>query len=1496
MQKKVFAIIVMLTMLVGLFAVGVSANTTSELYEVGYAIKDINPYIYSDALGMGVKDLGELANDPEWTVEVEVENPATEATTTERMIRVPLAGYANSAERPSSGIMDDNGDNYTGIGDGLHITCTTVTDHLGTTLVYFTVDAISGYDNLLNDAAAEVATKLGSTVEKENVFVNGSHTHEGADLGAVKGPSGDDAQYLVRNQLWNAYYRYVIDCMVEAAEECYENKTKATMSKGFISASDSSGYQLNFVRQYKVDEYTFFGSVLSKTYVFGSGFGEQVLPSNDFFEKRTVNNVSEADDTMHILQFVPTNGDKPIVLINWRAHGTMMSPYSGESNGAIISADYISSFRYAMEKAGYRMAFLQGAAGNIVATHALSGITKNGVTNKGYTPWVDDMPVGTNHAIYYGGTLLKNVAVDCLQNKMKEVAPGAIHSIQTKLDLKMQEDPAGLIAAAIDYQNKGLTSSNYKYTYSEDGKVYIINSQHHARNVVNRSKTSDPDSYADIVLNAFMLGESVAFVTAPSELFDRYSLDATLTDTSDNDWNDLVKEIAYGTPFVMAYTNGHNGYTANNLSFSYNKDSNEFGVGSYEANSSRNAAGEGEKIIKKYGEMLTILSEGYKNGPCQHCQEANVEWTPLTKQDFDSSANSLASGHYYLYENVSRPSHENEIDINGAKVCFDLNGKTLETCGRAFSVTGGGILSIVDSAEGGCVISSSWGNSVGGGVISTGYNAKAEVNLYGGTLMHTGNNSHVSKGGILSVNYANTFNMYGGVVDASDCILVKDTGDYVSGNTDGCGAAIAVYPGATINISGGRVIAGTAEPEAGRADCILVQDKTSKVTLSGDAQIDEIYFDALCPENFKISGAYTGTATLQFNQANIALEDRMDIGNNENADLSEAELTFGTDSNYYVVVSDADLLLTNASAAVCGSDGIFQYYDSLGKAVSAYSVSAKYIQLCRDVPVDVTIDKNIYLDLNGYDITGKLSVNEGCILYCMDSRTDDYTIEDKYGYGKLTNVSGTIKGVPEESAVADDGYLKITENGAVSFHRVNLDLTHMTLRAVQSDGEPSPGVYYKSNFMGDEKVANAITQYGVALSVQEMPNEKNLETKSKYSSYQNGGKTIFKPGQVGNSGNGTLLKGIMKPNNAYLINLRNSHIDIYGRAYILTEEGYMFGGGHKRTLKQQTEATDTLWASCDDDKKQALSTMYNTYKNIMDSWNIPNISGKYDVDADGTMRILGIGNSYTMDCMWMLGKVYATENPGKKIQLGIAYYSGASLAQHVDFITNKNNVYTYYYLDDVDGTWKDEQNVTLEYIIGAKKWDMVSMQQGSTDASTQATYNGDIQTIQNHVIDTLNYKPLFFWNMTWAYPVCKERPNYTLDHQMNIYYSIVNAVKKKIIPDETFEFVTPVGVAVQNANTVLDDTDLYFDNTHINAYSRIMAAYTWYCQLENVNANLLTELKVTTTPEAFNKLHGNGQQVNHSDEYMLIALEAVRNALITGRAGTFALTDLTSAQ
>jgi len=292
---------------------------------------------------------------------------------------------------------------------------------------------------------------------------------------------------------------------------------------------------------------------------------------------------------------------------------------------------------------------------------------------------------------------------------------------------------------------------------------------------------------------------------------------------------------------------------------------------------------------------------------CEYCQEM-VEWTA-----WSGSAKGLSkpeTGHYYLAESFSIGSQK----IAMGTVCIDLNGNTLESVGRALLCSGkqseNPIINVMDSKGGGHVIGKGGTNNAGGGTVTVSYGG--EFNLYGGTLQYeTIDGSITTLGGVVCVygdkSSSGTFNMYGGCVDGSKTQLVEDTKGHVSDIRDGCGAAVAVYGYGTLNIRGGQIIAGKAEPTKGFGDCVYVESANETVTVAKDASVDDIYFKADPSASLTVSGKLTGKVQLS---SRVNQGEGVVIGKTTaNADISDANVTYTADS-YFVDITEAGLVLT----------------------------------------------------------------------------------------------------------------------------------------------------------------------------------------------------------------------------------------------------------------------------------------------------------------------------------------------------------------------------------------------------------------------------------------------------------------------------------------------------------------------------------------------------------------------------------------------------------
>jgi hypothetical protein len=125
--------------------------------------------------------------------------------------------------------------------------------------------------------------------------------------------------------------------------------------------------------------------------------------------------------------------------------------------------------------------------------------------------------------------------------------------------------------------------------------------------------------------------------------------------------------------------------------------------------------------------------------------------------------------------------------------------------------------------------------------------------------------------------------------------------------------------------------------------------------------------------------------------------------------------------------------------------------------------------------VDMALTEDLYIDLNGHELYGRIITN-GYKVYCIDSATDDYTFS---GAGMFACYDENEKQiVPElhvkttlDMAGAVKRYLRVQESdGTYTFHRFYIGVTHTTVR-------PSVvGVGYKAVFHGSSKVKEQLDE------------------------------------------------------------------------------------------------------------------------------------------------------------------------------------------------------------------------------------------------------------------------------------------------------------------------------------------------------------------------------------------------------------------------------------
>lgn len=136
---------------------------------------------------------------------------------------------------------------------------------------------------------------------------------------------------------------------------------------------------------------------------------------------------------------------------------------------------------------------------------------------------------------------------------------------------------------------------------------------------------------------------------------------------------------------------------------------------------------------------------------------------------------------------------------------------------------------------------------------------------------------------------------------------------------------------------------------------------------------------------------------------------------------------------------------------------------------AADNANGGFVKLVKASGESVTVEGDLYMDLNGYELAA-LTVTNGK-LYGMDSTTDDYDCTE--GYGTIDSFTGEYETQHKTNITgATRRYVAIAEEGVLSFHRIYVGVTHMSLKAGTVD------FGYKAGFYGDDMIKKYITEVG----------------------------------------------------------------------------------------------------------------------------------------------------------------------------------------------------------------------------------------------------------------------------------------------------------------------------------------------------------------------------------------------------------------------------------
>ena len=770
---------------------------------------------------------------------------------------------------------------------------------------------------------------------------------------------------------------------------------------------------------------------------------------------------------------------------------------------------------------------------------------------------------------------------------------------------------------------------------------FVIASQYHANSLKNRHGVL---ARKRISLCAFTLGDSLAFVTVPFEASDRYATGVTLaTANSQNDWTKLTGS-KWGTPIVMSLVNGAEGYIPNSLAYTYDAELEKAYIdgtsttpivsGSYEAHTAYAAAGQGEAVVAELETLLEGLPEAQtpalKTEYCHACKKY-VTWQPLNDKVAEDNGNNLCSGHYYLNEAYNNVFSHLYVYLNET-VCLDLNGKTMATratigSSRCFYLYG--TLNVQDSVGGG-QLKGKASQTAAGGFYDGGTVMVANqgvLNLYSGTItLEAADNCAIRDGGNVYVEDGGVFNMYGGKV--------------VNGQVCRYGGNVSVQ-GGTFNLYGGEVTGGSfhASIRTKNEEGESVGTAGANLLVSGSPMGTFRYAAGYIPSGTHIMGyLYLGgeptwhdsristlraTGNVQRVILNQPLHSQVKVaykfgsnfvtnGGTYDTTLSngglvgsvegtgsiapEGRITVLQDSGSthkgYGAVQGSELRIAASAPVRVARIGDI-YYTSVADAVNAETTAESPVVLLANVS-SLTLSKDLYLDLNGYDVTAVTTGSHK--LTCMDSFTSDYIGAD---YGLIPATT---------ACTAADNYLAVTEGEQVSFHCYALKIDMVTLKT------GTVGMSYDCFIAGDRKVKQQVSEFGIAMSVYKASTAQDIFTDSQSKTHVWRGGSLWQVGPNGQALTSVAVTWIMKSESRTDSNVLSdaenqtrANIPVYGRAYMVLKDGtYILGVPESRTLQQVTQEVDGCYPTLGDSQTY-VNRLYAAFRSVMESWSIPNI-------------------------------------------------------------------------------------------------------------------------------------------------------------------------------------------------------------------------------------------------------------------------------------------------
>ena len=210
------------------------------------------------------------------------------------------------------------------------------------------------------------------------------------------------------------------------------------------------------------------------------------------------------------------------------------------------------------------------------------------------------------------------------------------------------------------------------------------------------------------------------------------------------------------------------------------------------------------------------------------------------------------------------------------------------------------------------------------------------------------------------------------------------------------------------------------------------------------------------------------------------------------------------------------------------------------------------------------------------------------------------------------------------------------------------------------------------------------------------------------------------------------------------------------------------------------------------------------------------------------MKILSIGNSFSEDATAYLHKI--SEAGNSPIDVYNLYIGGCSLHMHACNIKSGEKKYRLEY----NGIYTD-RTVSVNEMLKADSWDIVTVQQASYDSGIPASYGENGKYVVDYIRNTVPDSKIYF-HETWSYEEGSDHPAFgKYGYSSSEMYSAIKSASEKFCSENGNIPIIPCGEVInklrgKNEFDVLSGGEsLCRDGYHMSLfYGRYTLAAVWF--------------------------------------------------------------------